>query len=657
MQENKKILPFGRILHGGDYNPDQWLDRPDILEEDIRLMRRAHVNCVTLGVFSWAMLEPTEGEYRFGWLRERIDRLYENGISTILATPTGALPMWLSAGYEEVHQMLENGIRRIQGFRHNFCPSSPLMREKAWQIDTKLAQAFGNHPGVIAWHISNEYGGNHTDGTCHCPLCQENFRNWLKERYGSLEELNHAWWTGFWSHIYTDWSQIHGPCPMGDGKLHGLNLDWRRFHSAQMQDFMRGEIRAVRQFGDKPVTTNYMGAFKPYDYFEWAKELDFISIDSYPFWHCAEDDIQTAQCASMGYDLMRSMKKQPFLLMESVPSTVNWMPANPLKRPGMHELSSLQAIAGGSDSVQYFQWRKGRGGPEKFHGAVIDHKNGGNTRVFSDVERLGRRLEELSRHIPQTCNRPRAAMIFDWENWWALEDALAWYNPKDYPGIWQDYYAPFWELGIDVDMVDMEDPLEGYELVVAPLNYMYRGDYAERVRRYVEKGGVYVTTFFSGEVDEADLCFLDRHPLGDVLGLRVEETDAPGDAAANTIEYGNAIYQVKGARTLAHAEGAEVLAVYRQDFYAGYPALTRNAYGKGEAYFIASHNEKDFIRAFTEDLTRKMHLESGFKAQLPQGVTVKERKPINGEARKRRQAAVEEEIPEQAARDGSIFFL
>lgn len=629
MQNEKEVSLFRQVLHGGDYNPDQWLDRPDILEEDIRLMKKAHVNCVTLGVFSWAALEPAEGEYRFDWLKERIDSLYENGISTILATPTGAMPMWLSAGQEEVHQMMESGVRRIQGFRHNFCPSSPLMREKAWQIDTKLAKAFGNHPGVIAWHISNEYGGNHTDGTCHCPLCQENFRNWLKERYGTLEELNHAWWTGFWSHTYTDWSQIHSPCPAGDGKLHGLNLDWKRFNSAKMKDFMHREIQAVRQFSDKPVTTNYMGAFKPYDYFKWAKELDVVSIDSYPFWHFLEDDVLMAQSASMSYDLMRSMKKQPFLLMESVPSTVNWMPANPLKRPGMHELSSLQAIAGGSDSVQYFQWRKGRGGPEKFHGAVIDHKNGENTRVFEDVKKLGQRLENLSKRISETCNRPKIALIFDWENWWAFEDAVAWYNPKDYLRTWKEYYKPFWELGIDVDIVDMENNLEDYELVIAPLNYMYRGEYADRVRRYVENGGVYVTTFLSGEVDESDLCFLEKHPLGDVLGLRMEETDAPGDEIPNTIEYHNATYQVKGARALVHAEGANVLAVYGQDFYAGCPALTRNVYGKGTAYFIGSHNEGDFIRVFTEELVRELHLESGFQAKLPYGVTVKERKPIN----------------------------
>lgn len=633
-----------RLLHGGDYNPDQWLDRPDILEEDIRLMKKAHVNCVSLGIFAWGALEPAEGEFRFQWLGERIDRLYENGIYTILATPTGALPMWLSAGSPEVHQVLQDGARRVQGFRHNFCPSSPLMRSRMRVIDGKLSETFGGHPGVIAWHISNEYGGNGSDSACYCPLCQENFRVWLKERYKTLEAINKAWWTSFWSHIYTDWSQIVPPAPNGDTALHGLNLDWKRFTSAKMQEFMHEEIQAVRQYSDRPVVTNYMGAFRPYDYFKWSKELDVVSIDSYPFWHFLPDDTMMAMSAGMSYDLMRSMKKKPFLLMESVPSTVGWHPSNAVKRPGMHALSSFQAIAGGSNSVQYFQWRKGQGGPEKYHGAVLDHKNKDNTRVFGDVEELGRRLEELSDRIVKTCNRPSVALVYDWENWWAYEDSVALYAKKDYNRTWREYYAPFWELGIDVDIVDMDGELEGYALVVAPLNYMYRGEYAERVRRFVERGGVYVTTWFSGEVNDSDLCFMDRHPLGDVLGIRTEEIDAPAEHVRNSLEFAGKTWQVKGARALVHAEEAEVLSVYKEDFYAGMPALTRNAYGKGKAYFIASQNEPGFIRALTEELTRETGTESAFGAVLPHGVTVRERKPL-ADAEGREQGY------------GSIFFL
>ncbi len=626
------LLPR-HLLHGGDYNPEQWLDRPDILEEDIRLMKKAGVNCVTLGVFSWAALEPEEGEFTLDWLQERIDRLYENGISTILATPTGALPMWLSAGQEEVHQMFASGIRRVQGYRHNFCPTSPVMRRHMEAIDTALARRFGGHPGVIAWHLSNEYGGNGPDSACYCPLCRQAFRQWLKDRYQTLDNLNHAWWTSFWSHTYTDWEQIVPPMPQGDTGLHGLNLDWRRFTSWQMQNFMEAEIGAVRRYSSRPVTANFMVGFKPYDYNRWAKALDFVSIDSYPAWHAEPNPIPAATTAAMTFDLMRSMKRQPFLLMESVPSTVSWQGVNPVKRPGMHGLSSLQAVAAGSNSVQYFQWRKSRGGPEKYHGAVIDHKNGENTRVFRDVAALGRRLEALSPRVLDTCNRPKAAVIFDWENWWALEDCVALYPGKDYFSLVRSYYTPLWELGIDVDVVDMDADLDCYSLVVAPVNYLYRGAYADRVRAFVRQGGTYVTTWFSGEVDETDLCYLDRHPLGDVLGICPEEMDAPADWMENSVAYGGTCWPVTGARALVRTQGAEVLAVYGGDFYAGQPALTRNVYGRGKAYFIASQNAPGFLRALFRDIGAEAGVGSRFAAALPEGVTVRERIPEAGQGK------------------------
>lgn len=618
------------LLHGGDYNPDQWLDRPDILEEDIRLMKEAHVNEVSLGIFAWAKLEPSEGVYDLAWLEKMIDRLYEEGIYTILATPTGALPHWMTEKYEETRQMLSNGIRKLPGNRHNFCPSSPVVREKMRSINRELTKRFGHHPGVIAWHISNEYAGgsgDNNDGACYCPLCQANFRQWLKERYGTLDELNHAWWTSFWSNTFTDWDQIHAPSAIGESEMQGLRLDWKRFVSDRMLDFAKEEISVIRTNSDRPAVCNFMGAFYPLDYFKWAKELDLVSLDNYPFWHYEENDSRTGMFASFTHVLTRSLKKQPYLLMESVPSSVQWGPRYVLKRPGMHELSSLQAIACGSDSVQYFQWRKGRGGAEKYHGAVIDHKNGGNTRVFRDVSRLGKRLEQISAKVVGTCNRPRAALVFDWENWWAAEGTGVLRNPLGYDKMWLMYYRPFFELGMDVDIINMDDSLEGYNLVIAPVNYMYRADYLEHVRSFVSRGGTYVTTYWSGEVDENDLCFLDRHPLADVLGIRTEEIDVSPEYVHNRMVTEQKSYDIHGACALVHAESAKVLGTYEKDFYAGYPALTVNSYGEGEAYFLAAEMETDFLKDFYEKLAQKTQTACSLqlKQSLPEGVTVNER--------------------------------
>lgn len=267
------------------------------------------------------------------------------------------------------------------------------------------------HPGIILWHISNELGGNFADGACHCDECQRAFREWLKRKYGTLQEMNKAWWTTFWSRRYTDWEQIHSPTPGGECLVHGLNLDWRRFVTCQMTDFLRWEKAALREYSSLPVTTNFMYFFKPLDYYEMQKEVDVISWDSYPFWHKEKDEVPMAVKAAAYHSMMRSMKKKPFLLMESTPSAVSWRNYNPLKRPGMHMLSSMQAVAHGSNTVQYFQWRKGRGAFEKFHGAVLDHKNGENTRTFREVAEVGLRLAKTEKQIMGSCNRAEIAIF------------------------------------------------------------------------------------------------------------------------------------------------------------------------------------------------------------------------------------------------------
>lgn len=621
----------GHLLHGGDYNPEQWLESPEILEEDIRLMKEAGVNCVTLGVFSWAVLEPREGEYEIDWLEERIDRLGREGIQVILATPSGAMPHWLTEKYPEVMQVQADGKRNLPGKRHNFCYSSPVMQEKITALDRELSRRLGRKENVILWHISNEFGGNFADSSCHCELCQEKFRSWLKQRYGTLEKLNHAWWGRFWSHSYTDWSQIHSPAPHGEWTVTALTVDWRRFVSEQVSRFCRMETAAVREYSDLPNTANYMDFFKGLDYHRISKEVDIVSWDNYPYWHRIKDEVPAAVRAAANHSLMRSMKKQPFLMMESVPSQVNWREYNPLKRPGMHMLSSMQAIAHGSDSVQYFQWRKGRGSYEKFHGAVLDHKNGSNTRTFRDVAQVGERLSRLTESIDGTVNRPKAAILFDWENWWAVEDTTGPRLDLDYVDCVLSHYRAFWEAGIEADFISMEADLDGYTLLAAPLNYMYKGGYADRVRTFVREGGVFVTTYFSGMADGTDLCFIGHHPLEDVLGIVQEEIDAPGEEFANSFAYkGNGYPAARMCEVIHAAEDTKVLSVYDKDFYKGCPVVTEHAYGRGRAYYLAAESDLCFLRAFYRDVFAAAGLENPLGTTLPYGVTVTGRSGEDG---------------------------
>ena len=447
----------------------------------------------------------------------------------------------------------------------------------------------------------------------------------MREKYGSLDRLNAAWWTSFWSHTYTDWNQIRSASARGEDLVHGQKLDWKRFVDSRQLDFCKEEIRAVRSHSTLPVTANMMEFFYTFDYFKWAEELDIISWDSYPDWHSGADELRTASRTAAAHSLMRSLKKKTFLLMESTPSVVNWRQINRLKRPGMHELSSLQAIACGADSVQYFQWRKSRGSSEKYHGAVVDHRNGADTRVFREVARLGERLEQIAPKVIGTCNRPRVAMVFDWENWWAVTDACAVDNDLDYREVFLDFFRPLWEMGVDVDMVDMEGELDTYSVVIAPLNYMYRAGYDEKVRSFVRQGGCYITTCWSGEVDESDLTYTGAHPLEDVLGIRTEEIDVPAGYCENSVRYQDIDHRITGLCGLVHAKGAKVLAEYQNDFYKGYPALTKNVYGAGEAYYIASINEGSFLKALYGEILKEKGLGCGLQVRLTEGVTVNER--------------------------------
>jgi beta-galactosidase len=605
-----------RLIHGGDYNPDQWLHDPEVLEDDLRLMKLAHINSASVGIFAWAALEPEEGRFTFEWLDACIQRLHDAGVTVMLATPTGARPAWMSATYPEVLRVQPNRVRNLHGTRHNHCYTSPVYREKTQIINTKLAERYVSHPAVVLWHLSNEYGGE-----CHCPLCQDAFRAWLMARYeDDLDALNRAWWTGFWSHTYTSWSQVESPAPHGEHCVHGHNLDWKRFVTHQTRDFIRHEVSALRAVDTSiPVTTNLMGFYPVLNYVELARDIDVVSWDSYPAWHGrgslpeprgdwdpAGDDARLATRVGMAHDLNRSLGMgRPFLLMESVTSATNWASVAKLKRPGMHLLSSLQAVAHGSDSVQYFQFRKGRGSSEKFHGAVVDHVGHEHTRVFQDVADVGAALEALSA-VAGTTVPAQAAVMVDWENRWAIDDAQGPRNDNRtaYLETCDRHHHALARLSVLTDVVDGTADLLPYTLIAAPMLYMIRPGVAERLTEFVRGGGTLVVTYWSGIVDQHDLCHRGGFPgpLRELLGIWDEEIDAlyPGDHLEVVLNEplvpgGPASFEAGELAALIHTEGAEVLGTYRGQFYSGRPALTVNAVGAGRAYYVASRNEQRFL--------------------------------------------------------------
>lgn len=632
----KPNLNLHELLHGGDYNPDQWIDHPEIIDQDFKLMKEAQVNTVTVGVFSWAALEPTEGHYNFTWLDNIFDRVEAQQGHIILATPSGAKPRWLAEKYPEVLRTDENGQHLIYGGRHNHCFTSPIYREKIQKINRLLAERYGHRSSLILWHISNELGGE-----CHCELCQIAFRNWLQQKYQTLAALNAAWWTTFWGHQITDWQQVHSPSPLGDTNLKGLNLDWRRFVTDQTIDYFEDEVKPLRELTPNiPITTNFMTdtpdmiPFHGLDYHKFAEHLDVISWDSYPAW--ANDYESTADLAmkvALINDYYRSLKDKNFLIMESSPSRVNWHPYNRAKRPGMHQLASLQNIAGGSESMLYFQWRQSRGASEMFHGSVIEHRGDDQTRTFKEVAQVGQDLANLQELVGSQPISAQVAIIFDFDNMCALNDAEAYsQETKKYWQTIQQQYAYFWRHDIPVDVIAPESDLTKYQLVIDPMHFMMSTKFADKLAAYVKNGGHLVGTYISGVVDESVLAYLNDDPQSfqKVYGLKPVETDVLYPGQRNTIMWGDKSYQIRDYAERLQRTTAQELASYQTDFYQGSSAITKNDYGAGQAYYLACRTEQKFLNQFYDYLTHLLKL-------LPNKPIIKNSSDISIQIRQKQQ--------------------
>lgn len=620
-----KYNGFDHIVFGGDYNPDQWLATPEIWDEDMRLMKKAHINSATVGIFSWGSIEPEEGVYNFQWLDEIMDKCAENGIDVILATPSGARPAWLAEKYPEVLRVEENGIRNEYGVRHNHCLTSQLYREKVRKINTVLAKRYAKHPALKMWHISNEYSGE-----CHCEKCREAFIEWLKKYYDNdLEKLNFEWWTGFWAHNITDWNQISTPKQRGENHVTSLKLCWQRFVSDSHISFFENEIAPLREFTpDIPVTTNFMGLYDGIDYSEFAKHVDITSWDNYPFWE-DRDPENTALKSAFIHDLYRSFDGgKPFFMMESTPSNTNWHPVNKLPRYERSEQTSLQAVAYGSDSVQYFQWRKGRNGHEKYHGAVVDHEGSENTRVFKGVAHTGSILEKLA-DVTGKKSEAKVAVIYDWENKWAVRHYCGYNNKhRDYNEECFKWYKPFYDRGITCDVISSTDDYSKYDLIIAPYLYMLKDGVPEKITDYIENGGSFVSTYLFGVVNKNDMAFYGGLPGGNlrkVFGVWAEETDAIPEHIEELASFDGKTYSVNHVCDIIHSEGADVLGRYMTDFYRGEPSVTVNKYGKGCAYYAAFRNDGSFADDFCGTLIENLKLEKCTDIDFERGLAVRKR--------------------------------
>lgn len=592
--------PFNVVLYGGDYNPEQW--PKEIWKEDLRLFDLAGINSATVNVFSWAKLQPSEEEYNFAELDEIIDTLSKANIQIVLATSTGAMPAWLVRKYPEVARVDYEGRRHKFGGRHNACPNSPVFQHYAHELAHRLAERYVSNPHVVCWHVSNEYGG-----ACYCENCEKAFRVWLRKRYGTLDALNAAWNTSFWGHTFYDWDDIVAPNALGDGIpsdktcFAGMSIDYRRFMSDSLLGNFTMERDAIRECDPStPITTNLMGTYKGLDYFRWAKQMDIVSWDNYPSF-----DTPWSMTA-MNHDLMRSLKGKPFMLMEQTPSQQNWQPYNSLKRPGQMRAQSVQTLAHGADTIQFFQLRRSKGGCEKFHGAVIEHAGTENARVFREVAAFGKELKNLTGMLGSDYPA-KVGMIFDWDNYWALEYTSGPSVDLKYVDQLHRYYRYFYERNIPVDMVPADGDFSRYQIIVAPVLYMCKKGMKEALEAFVANGGVLVTSFMSGIVDESDNVHLGGYPgpLRKLAGVWAEEIDALAPSQTNRVRFADGgEFTCNLLCDILHLEGAEALAVYGDDFYQGTPAVTCNQFGQGRVYYAATQLAPEGLDKLLDEAAR-----------------------------------------------------
>jgi beta-galactosidase len=585
---SRSITRIPHLLYGGDYNPDQWPE--EIWPEDARLMREAGVNLVSLGIFSWTKMEPRPRQYDFAWLDRLMDLLHEHGVSVNLATPTASPPAWLVHHHPEILPVKADGTIFWHGSRRHYCPHSPVYHEHVRRLVRKLAERYASHPALAMWHVDNEYACHLSE--CFCDVSAAAFREWLEKSYGSLDALNHAWGTAFWSQLYTDWEEIHPPRQAPTFVNPTQQLDWARFNSDSWIACFEEQKAILRELTPGiPVTTNFMGFHKPIDYWNLAAREDLVANDNYP----DTSDPTWMVHAGMICDLIRSLgNRRSWVLMEQATAHVNWRQRNATKCPGVMRLGSYQAIARGADGIMFFQWRASRAGAEKFHSGMVPHI-GTDSRVWREVKAFGNELPKLDALLASQV-QAEVAILLDWESWWALElDSKPSNDLRLLPQL-MAYYAPLFKRNITVDFAHPAFDLSRYKLVIAPNLYLVKEGTAENINRYVKNGGNLIMSFFSGLVDEHDHVRLGGYPapFQEMLGLVVEEYAPYSATDFNTIRTSDhKQFTCSLWSDIIRLKSAEAIAEFEQDYYKGNPAVTGNQFGKGTAFYVGTVPDPD----------------------------------------------------------------
>jgi len=584
------------FAYGGDYSPEQWPE--EVWLEDVGLMRRAGVNSVNLGVFSWGLLEVADGAFDWGWLDRAMALLHENGVGVNLATPTAAPPIWLLQAHPEIATVDEFGVRTSQGGRLAWSPSSSVFRRYALRMVRALAERYGSHPALRLWHVSNEIGNENS--RCYSDETAIAWQRWLEQRYGQIEALNAAWGTAFWGHRYTSFGQLLPPRFARTHHNPGLLLDFERFTSDALLGHYRAERDLLREITPHvPVTTNFMVMNNPGvdDYAGWAREVDLVANDHYTI----GADPQRQSDLAFSADRVRGMTEgRPWLLIEHSTSAVNWQPVNRAKSVGELARNSLGHIARGADGALFFQWRMSTAGAEQFHSGIVTHA-GASSRVFREVEQLGGWLKSLAPIVGSTVERGRAAILVDQDAAYAWRSTRKGTQALEYIELPLAMHRALTARGIATEVIHPHDSLDGFDLVIVPTLFLADGQTAESLQAFVEAGGHALVSYLSGIVDEHNRVIAGGYPgaFRELLGVVSDEFYPllPDEV----VELNNGATATAWTELL-EAREAEVLASYSSGELAGVPAVTRRRLGSGTATYLAARLDEAGLQSLVDEL-------------------------------------------------------
>jgi len=615
------------IYFGADYYPEHWPE--EWWAEDVRLMAEAGFNVVRLAEFAWSKMEPQDGRFDFDWLDRAIALLAARGIEVVLGTPTASPPPWLMSKQADLYLINEEGVRLPYGNRREYCPNHPLYHEHSQRIVTAMADHYADNPAVIGWQIDNEFGSR-----CFCDICKSKFHDWLSTRYTSLEELNKKWGTVFWSHIYNEWQEIPVPFSLGTAKTSyspnpGLALDYYRFMSDSYLIYQKMQIDILRdRCPNHFITHNLMGfKYKFLNYFDMTEDLDFVSWDNY--WRTQWDmrDTTDPSGIALNHDAMRGLKKKNFWVMEHQSGSGGWEFVAIPPKPGELRLYTYQSLAHGADGIVYFRWRTCLTGTEQYWHGVLDH-HGIPGRRYDEILQVGRELQKFGSVIAGSQIKPQVAIMQSYDSRFAFQ--IQGNNPRfSYEQHIQDIYREFFDQNIPVDIISERDPLTNYKLVIVPALYVLPQETALNLENFTAAGGAVVFTPRTGVKDETNTVVNMKLPglVAKLCGVEVDEYVSMPIDGSGKIQFRlpnlKDAFETRVWSDVLESCGAEVIAVYAANYYAGKPAATRNSFGKGSAIYLGAMGGTDYYKAVIRWLLELVDLAPVL--DVPAGVEVMER--------------------------------